>query len=171
MSKTLTILTLGLQIALTFVVTFCIYMIFALIDSDFGIDGLFGLFIIQPIFAIILSGLTILVCLIVGLPIRLNRKINYWWTTNFYLSIIGTVIGLTLLLIALYPAFSETVTIDLDGQPTLKQIPNFTLTPVGWFLTAFSLLHIYPPRQLTEKLKNIFQKTFKVSFVVLVLLI
>ena len=163
MSKTITILTLGLQIALTFIATFCIYMVFALLDSDFGLDGLLGLVMFQPIIAIILSGLTIFVCLIVGLPIRFNSRLNYWWTTNFYIAIIGTIIGMTFLVLALLPTFRETVTHDLDGQPTLKQIPNSILSISGWLLTAFSLLHIYPPRQLTEKAKNIFQKTFKTS--------
>ncbi len=167
MSKTITILTLGLQIALTFIATCCIYMVFALLDSDFGFDGLFGLIIFQPIIAIILSGLTIFVCLIAGLPIRINNKLNYWWTTHFYILIIGTVFGLTFLILSILPTFRETVTYDLDGEPTLKQIPNTLLSILGWFLTAFSLLHIYPPRQLTEKFKRIFQKTFKVSLVVL----
>lgn len=163
MKKIITILTLGLQIALTFISTFCIYMVFSFIDSDFGFDGLFGLFIIQPIIAIILSGLTLFICLIVGLPIRLSNKINYWWITNFYISIIGAICGFIFLFLALLPNFSETVMTNLDGQPSLKQIPNSTLTMIGWFLTAFSLLHIYPPRQLTEKVNNILQKAFKGS--------
>jgi hypothetical protein len=121
-------------------------MVFALLDSDFGFDGLFGLIIFQPILAIILSGLTIFVCLIAGLPIRLNNRLNYWWTTNFYIAIIGTIIGLTLLFLALLPNFSETVTYDLDGLPTSKQIPNSTFSYIGWLLTAFSILHTYPPR-------------------------
>ena len=166
MSKTIIILTLGLQIALTFIATFCIYMVFALLDSDFGFDGLFGLVIFQPIIAIILSGLTIFCCLIVGLPIRLNTKLNSWWTTNFYVSIIGAFIGLAFLVLALLPNFSETVTYDLDGVPTLKQIPNSTFSYIGWLLTAFSILHTYPPRQLTEKVKAILQKTFKTSLTV-----
>lgn len=143
-------------------------MVFAFLDSDFGLDGLFGLVIFQPIIAIILSGLTIFCCLIVGLPIRLNNKLNYWWTTNFYIAIIGTVFGLTFLSLSLLPTFKETVSYDLDGQPTLKQIPNSILAISGWLLTAFSLLHIYPPRQLTEKAKTIFQKTFKTSLAIIV---
>lgn len=138
-------------------------MIFALIDSDFNFDGLFGLVIFQPIMAIILSGLTTFVCLIIGLPVRLNKKLNYWWTRNFYIPIIGTIIGLIFLFLALLPTFSETVTYDLNGEPTLKQIPNSIFSITGWLLTAFSILHIYPPRQLTEKVKRIFQKTFKTS--------
>lgn len=170
MNKVITILTLGFQIALTFIATFSIYMVFALHDSDFGIDGLFGLVIFQPIMAIILSGLTTFVCLILGLPIRLNNKLNYWWTSNFYISIIGAICGLTFLFLALLPTFSETIAYDLDGEPILKQIPNSIFSIIGWLLTTFFLLHIYPPRQLTERAKAIFQKTFKVSAVVLVVL-
>ena len=55
MNRTITILTIGLQVVLTFIATFSIYMVFALLDSDFGLDGLFGLFIMQPIFAVVLS--------------------------------------------------------------------------------------------------------------------
>ena len=163
MNKIIAILTLGLQIALTFITIFCIYMFFAFLDNDFGIDGLFGLFIVQPIMAIILSVLTIIICLIAGLPIRLNNKLNHWWTTNFYISIIGTICGLTLLFLALLPNFNETATTVIDGQKTLKQIPNITLSCIGWLLTAFSMLHIYPPRQLAEGIKKFFQKIFNIK--------
>ena len=157
MSKILTILILGLQIALTFIATFCIYMIFALFDCDFGIDGLFGLFIFQPIIAIVISILTIILCLLIGLPIRLNNKINYWWTTNFYVSFIGIIVGLMLLFLAL-TTFRETVSVNIDGQEMLKQIPNPVLTYIGWLLTAFSILHSFPPRQLSERIRAVFSK-------------
>jgi hypothetical protein len=158
MSKVIAILTFVFQLALTFTVTFSIYMLFALFDNDFGLDGLVGLFIIQPIIGLVLSTLTIIVCLITGLPVRLNKKLNHWWITNFYISIIGTVCGLTLLFMALLPNFNETVMLIIDEQETLKQIPNPTFSYTGWFLTAFSLLHIYPPRQLTEKIKKMTTK-------------
>jgi hypothetical protein len=154
MSKTVIILTLLLQIALTFFATFCIYMVFALLDSDFGVDGLFGLIFFQPIIAIILSGLTIFICIMIGLPIRLHNKLNFWWTRNFFISIIGTIIGLTFLVLALLPTYSETVSYELDGVTTLKQIPNSTFSYIGWFLTAFSILHTYPPPILTSLFKN-----------------
>lgn len=153
MNRIIVILTLGLQIAFTFIAACCIYMVFAIHDSDFGFDGLVGLIVFQPVVAIMLSTLTIIVCLIVGLPIRLNHKLNYWWTTNFYIAIIGIVCGLCLLMLALLPSFSETVTYELDGVPTLKQIPHSTLSYIGWLLTSFSMLHTYPPRQLTEKIE------------------
>ena len=160
MGKMITILMLLLQIAFTFIATFCIYMVFALFDNDFGFDGFFGLIIFQPIMGILLSGFTIFVCFIIGLPIRLNKKLNYWWTTNFFIPIIGTVLGLIFLFMALLPTFSETVTYELDGEPALKKIPNSIFSIVGWLLTAFSLLHIYPPKQLTKKLESMIRSKY-----------
>jgi hypothetical protein len=138
-------------------------MVFALLDSDFGIDGLFGLIVFQPIIAIILSGLTTFLCLIIGLPIRLNNKLNSWWTTNFFVPIIGAVLGLTFLSLALLPAFTEHVTYELDGEQTLKEVPNSIFSIVGWLLTAFSLLHIYPPRQLTNRVHRMFRSKLSKS--------
>ena len=110
MNRIITILTVGFQISLTFIAVFHIYMIFALLDNEFGLDGLVVFFVFQPILAIVMSISTIIACLLIGLPIRLNKKLNHWWTTNFYISIIGTVCGLTLILLALLPGFEETVT-------------------------------------------------------------
>lgn len=156
MNKTIAILTLGLQVALAFITICSIYIVFALSDNDFGIDGIFGLVIIQPIIAIIISILTIIICLIIGLPIRLNNKMHHWWITNFYISIIGTVFGLIMLILAILPEFQETVAICIDEDVVSKQTPNPVFMCGGWFLTTFSLVHLYPPRQLTENLKRIF---------------
>ncbi len=162
MDRTLNILTIVFQLAMTFTLTVCIYMIFALLDSDFGFDGLVGLLIFQPILGALFSFLTILVCLIVGLPIRLIKKVKNWWTANFYISIIGTVCGLTLLFLSLTHYFTETVKIQMDGQETLRQVPNLFLSYSGWFLTAFSTLHLFPPDKLLNWIKKIIP-TFKTS--------
>jgi uncharacterized protein YacL len=159
MNRIIMILTIALQITVTFITTFCIYLLFALLDNDWGFDGLFGLLIIQPIAAIIFSILTIFICLIIGLPIRLNKNLNHWWIKNFYFSIIGVVLGLILLFLALLPIFEETIKIEINGQPTLKQIPNTFFSIIGWFLTAFSILHTYPPQKLTENIKSFISKS------------
>jgi hypothetical protein len=158
MTKVFTILTIVLQVALTFVWIICVYMIYSVFDSDFGFDGLFGLVIIQPIIGAILSLVTIFLCLFVGLPIRLNKNLNRWWTKHFYISLIGFFCGLTFLVLAFLPNFQHSVTTHTDGQATIKYIPNSYLAITGWFLTAFSLLHLYPPLQLADKIKAMFQK-------------
>ncbi len=163
MTKVVTIIIIGFQFLVTFIVTVSIYMIYALLDSNFGIDGLFGIIFIQPIMGVILTFLTIFVCTLFGLPIRLNKKLNNWWTKNFYISILGIVCGLSFLVIAFLPNLKDLVSSEIDGQLEVKSIPNSFFTLTGWFLTAFSFLHLYPPKQLTDKIINLLQKDFDKS--------
>lgn len=171
MNKIITLLILGSQITLAFITTFCIYMLFAFLDNDLGFDGLFGLFFIQPLIASAVSALTIMTCLVAGLPIRLNSRLNHWWTARFYVPLTGTICGLTLLLLALLPYFRETATAMTDGQESLKQVANPVLLGTGWLLTAFSLLHTYPTRKLTQKAGSVVQQVFGASLALLASLV
>ena len=155
MKITLNLLFLIIQITLTFIVTVSVYMIFAVIDNDFGLDGIFGLLFIQPVLALIISILTIIFCLILGLPIRLNNKIRNWWTHHCYIPIIIFFCGILLLCLALIPTFRETTILIIDEMEKLKQIPNLTLSSIGWLLTTFSILHLYPPKHILLKIKAI----------------
>jgi hypothetical protein len=133
-------------------------MVFALMDYQSGIDSFIGMTFFQPILAAIFAIITIIACGILGLPIRLNKKIKKWWTTHFYISIMGTVCGLTLLGISLMPYSTETIKTQIEGAEIMKEIPNSILVLTGWFLTAFSTLHLYPPNNLKRKIENIFTK-------------
>lgn len=133
-------------------------MFFAFLDNDFGFDEIFGLVLIQPILGIIFSTITILICLLLGLPIRLNSKINDWYRKHFYFSIIGLFLGIIMLIFAFIPNFKEFVNYEFDGEVVLKEIPNLFCSISGWFLIAFSFLHIFPPRTVTDRLKLLFRK-------------
>ena len=143
---------------LSFAILFCIYMIFALMDSDFGFENYFGLSIIQPIFAILILGITIFLCSLIGLPIRINSKINNWLRNHFYVSLIGILLGFVLLLSAFIPNLKENINYQTEDGEVLKEIPNLCCSISGWFVVAFSLVHLYPPKQLTDKLQNLFKK-------------
>lgn len=140
-------------------------MIFALQDNDFGLDGLFGFFIIQPVFAIIISALSIFICFILGLPIRFNKKIKSWWVNHFYITLIAIFIGVLLLIISFFPIFRENVFVNINDEKSLRVIPNLTLVILGWFLITFSILHTFPPKQLTNLIvvfsQNLLQKFTK----------
>lgn len=164
MHKAIGLLILVVQTVFTLFAMVCVYMVFAILDSEFGLDGLVGLTIVQPILALILSSVTIFACLIVGLPIRISRKLTYWWM-YFYVPFFMAFFGLTFLLLSLLPGLSETIHAEVAGQLTVKQVPNTVLCICGWFMTAFSLLHIFPSPQLTEKAKVIFQHVFKTSLI------
>jgi len=139
MNKIFSIVFLFLQITITFVVLFVIYMFFALTDNDFGIDGLFGLIIIQPILAIIFSGLSVIICLMIGLPIRLIKNINEWISKHWHVPIICIFTGIILLICSFL--FKQSYYID----DRIVETPNAILAGTGWFITAFSILHLFPP--------------------------
>ena len=105
-------------------------------------EGAFLIF--QPIFAIILSALTIVACIIVGLPIRLIPSLRNWWSRTPVIFFIGLAIGVVLLLLSLNANFTETKTVSIGDVEKEKEIPNYSLALTGWFMTAFSLLHFYP---------------------------
>lgn len=133
-------------------------MVFALLDYAGGFESFVGLALFQPIMAVILAALTIFCCLILGLPIRLIKKVNMWWSQHFYIAIGLTLLGLTLLVLSLAPQFIEKAIVTTEGFEMTKEIPNSGLAITGWFLTAFSILHTYPPQRLTAKAQSILTK-------------
>jgi hypothetical protein len=52
--------------------------------------------------------------------------------------------GLLALLLSLFPSFTEEAKVMADGYEAVKNVPNRYLSLAGWFLTAFSVLHLYP---------------------------
>lgn len=127
-------------------------MIYAMFDYQGGIANFVGLTIFQPFWAILLSILTVIVCGLVGLPIRLNKRLHNWWRTNYYFSILIGFIGLIACGISLMPEFVEVVTFRMEGMNMKHTVPNQSLSISGWFLVAIGTLHVYPPIILEQKL-------------------
>ncbi|QSE97026.1 hypothetical protein [Fulvivirga lutea] len=96
--------------------------------------------------------MTVIVCGLVGLPIRLNNRINTWWRIHFYVPILIEFLGLVACVISLMPGFVEEVTYRMDGMDTTQTVPNQILSISGWFLIAIGKLHVYPPIILEQKL-------------------
>jgi len=133
-------------------------MPFAMFDYQGGITNFVGLTLFQPIFAILMSILTVIVCGLVGLPIRLNSKLNTWWRTHFYVSILIGVLVLVACVISLMPGFVEEITYRMDGINMTQTVPNQILSISGCFLVAIGTLHAYPPKGLQDKLEKLFNK-------------
>jgi hypothetical protein len=145
------------QLFITFIALFVIYLIFALLDMDdfdMIIEATFLIF--QPILAIILSTLTIVACIIVGLPIRLLPKVNLWWRRRPVIPAVALTVGIILL--CLSANFKETQNIAIDGIEKQNEVPNYSLALTGWFMTAFALLHFYPMHFWLSKNKRISKK-------------
>lgn len=153
--KTATIL---FQVGLTIGTTFILYMVFAMFEYQGGIINFVGLTLFQPVIAIILSFLTIIICGLIGLPIRLNNQLNIWWRTHFYISILLGLAGLLACIISLTPGFVEEITYRMDGIDMTQTVPNQILSITGWFLVAIGSLHTYPPKFIQDKLEYIFNQ-------------
>lgn len=145
MRKLPAILTLLFQVSITSIVLFTVYIIYAVADIDEAdmINGI-GFLIFQPLLGFLLTSLTILACLVAGLPIRLIKWLKQWWYTKPFIPLLGIIIGLLLLVLAFHPTWMETQQGVISGEPTEKQVPNDIISITGWFVTAFSLLHFYP---------------------------
>lgn len=148
-----------IQCSITFILILSIYMTFVLLDYKGGIDGFVGATIFQPILGGLISAFTIVICLVIGLPIRLGKKIHSWWTKNFLLSILGTFTGLILLFASSLSAFKETINTTIENQTIIKEMPNLTLVFIGWFLTAFSTLHVFPSEKIKLWTENIVRRS------------
>ncbi len=148
------VISTAFQFILTFVVLFIIFLIYAVLDiDDADMVNAIGFIVFQPLFAFGFSALTILVCFIIGLPIRFNNKFNGWWKTKPLIPVTGFVVGLILLVLAFNSNLTETKEIILNEKTVEKEVPNLTASIIGWFLVAFSLLHFYP-----VSLKSLFRK-------------
>lgn len=160
-SKITFLLVLGLQTLITFFSLLIIYMIMVVLDYQGGIDGFIGVSIIQPMIGAILSIITIMICFIIGIPVRFYKKLNEWWQSKFFIAFIGSVIGFILIITALIPSMRETIQTDVDGETIMKTIPNVSIFIAGWFCAAFNLLHLYPPQKITAFIRSRFENLIK----------
>ena len=135
-------------------------MIFAISDFKGGIDGVLGIAVFQPILAIIFAFLTIFICSLIGLPIRINKRLNEWWRTKFYVSIILTFIGVILSIVSFLPTFVQKTEYEINGIIEIVTIPNVFLAITGWFLIAFGILHSFPPLKLQIKITDWLNRKF-----------
>lgn len=153
MSKIINIVTLIVQVGSTFALTFVVYMIFAMFEYKGGFANFIGLSLFQPLLGLLFSSLTILFCFLIGLPIRLNKKINIWWRKNFYIPIFLMLIGLSFCVTSLTPGFVEEITYRMEGMNFEDTVPNQFLSVSGWFTLAIGSLHLYLPYRLQQKIE------------------
>ncbi|PZX46936.1 hypothetical protein LV85_04160 [Algoriphagus chordae] len=155
MTRIIKIATILFQVGLTIGTTFILYMLFAMFDYQGGFANFVGLTLFQPILAILISILTVIVCGFVGLPIRLNNRLNTWWRTHFYVSILIGFLGLVACAISLMPGFVEEVTYRMDGMDMTQTVPNRILSISGWFVVAIGTLHTYLPKFIQDRLESL----------------
>jgi len=154
----LNLIILAIQGIVAFLTLLIIYMIFVLLDYQGGVDSFIGTTFFQPIIGSLISIVTIGICLLIGLPIRISDSINTWWTKKIWLSLLGTLSGLTLISLSLLPSMMETRSLTVENEIIQKQIPNIALATTGWLLTGFSLLHLFPPYKFKFWIEDLITK-------------
>jgi len=126
-----------------------LYIIFMLLFVTKGADraGLIaglGLDNSKTTYATITILVTAGLCLLFGLPIRVITSFHKWWIKRPILNVCLLIIGLLLVILSANSFFRlETNSGNLGVQTTYYIAGPYPVL-IGWFLTAFSLLHFYP---------------------------
>ena len=120
------------QVIITFLVTLATSYLSNVLDGEWQY---------YPVFrALALISITIVICLLAGLPIRFNTKINTWWVRHPLVPFAGIIAGFILLFLCWLPDL-KVVRTYYDTRTTTTN--NYLALP-GWFLLSFCLLHLYP---------------------------
>jgi len=132
-------MTIILQILAAFLVGVGYYM---LAMGMTVYDGMISL-ILQPIMGGMFAIIAIIILLVVGLPIRLMKKVNLWWKHHWWLSFILGAVAFVMMYASWMPQFRIKV-LDPDSG---SQVDSFhpLISISGWMLTIFSVLYFYPP--------------------------
>ncbi len=146
------IIIIFIQVVSSFLLALFIFKLFSFAEFYINIDGLAEINIFKSALSVRISAWTIIACLIVGLPFRINNRLHRWWARHYYISIIGLLLGISLLLLS-WSYFTRPIHFTSYGQDIIKVLPNFLMISVGWFLTLFMTLHTYPSNKLMRKLE------------------
>lgn len=105
-------------------------------------DGILSM-IFQPIMGAIFTGAAIIGLLILGLPIRLVKRINIWWKAHWWISLLLGCVALAMMCASWIPRMR----VKVLNPETQIQIDSFhpALALGGWLLALFAVLHFYPP--------------------------
>jgi hypothetical protein len=105
-------------------------------------DGLLSM-IFQPIMGAICTVVAIIILLVVGLPIRLMKKVNQWWKDHWWIAFILGTLAFAMMFVSWMPLFR----IKMFDPETGIQFDSFhpVFSIGGWMLTIFAVLHFYPP--------------------------
>ena len=127
------------QVIAALVVGVCYYMLAVAMTAY---DGLLSM-IFQSIMGTLFSGIAISLHLIIGLPIRLSREINGWWTHHWWIPFVIGTAAFAMMCASWLPCFRVEVMDPEFGMMVDSFHPVLAIG--GWLLTLFAVLHFYPP--------------------------
>jgi hypothetical protein len=118
---------------------FVIYL-FYLLPEDLELEFINEILYLIIIPVIFISG-SILLCLLLGLPIRLIPKVKQWWYSKRYLGLAGLLLGLLLIVLSSTVCVHQYQALNKNGNCGSHNIPNYYLLITGWFVLSFFLCH------------------------------
>ena len=127
------------QIIAAMIIGVCYYMLAVAMTVY---DGILSM-IFQPVMGAIFSGIAIVLLLIVGLPIRLIKKVNMWWKAHWWLPFFIGSVAFCMMVLSWMPHFRVQIMDPEFG--TMVDSFHPVLAIGGWLLTLFAVLHFYPP--------------------------
>lgn len=89
----------------------------------------------------------VLSCLIIRLAIKSSTKLTNWLSRNYWLAIIGCLIGVGLSLYALKDSNIVLLHYRMEGMDFEYWHPDYTYQWTGYFISIFSALNIYIPQR------------------------
>lgn len=140
------IITITYQVITTLILLLIVYITLVMLDYNGGIDSFIGVIIFQPLIGLIISFITISICILAGLPIRLYKPLNDWWLSHQLIPILMIISGVILIIVSFSPAFRDIATYydDEIEMEITREVPDTILLATGWFSIAFFNLHFYP---------------------------
>lgn len=93
----------------------------------------------------VMSVLTIGFVSLLGLPIRLVPALLTWWKAHSWIMVAAGVLGFVAIMLSFSPDLATIREVDVDGVTQESVEAVWWLTTLGWFVLAFSLVHLWNP--------------------------
>ena len=127
-------------------IVFCILgFVMTLVGSLYdGVISLIG-YILAPV---ILSVTTVGIVVVVGLPLRIIRRLRDWWTSHGGWFLGAGLAGFLTLVLSYFLGDAGPIQIPPSGGDPGGTVygPDWRLFLPGWFVLAFSIVHFWWPR-------------------------
>ena len=127
------------QLAVAFLVAWSYYTLAMAVTVYDGLPSL----IFQPIMGALCAGVAVLLCFLLGLPIRLVARLRRFWQHICWLPFFLGTLGFVLMVVSWQPPFRQTVH-DYASDMVIQTFqPGLALA--GWLLSIFAALYFWFP--------------------------
>lgn len=128
-----------IQVTTALLVAWLYYMIAMMMTTYDGFPSL----LLQPFMGAIFACVAVLICLLIGLPIRFVVSVRRLWQRLWWLPLFLGSLGFVLMVLSWLPPFRQTT------YDQIRQMEVQTFQPIlavsGWLVSIFAALHFWFP--------------------------